>query len=43
MAKRAGLGGFVNGGDVCWYAFKTPDKKCPVLVLTGDFVRACPG
>jgi mRNA interferase MazF len=24
----------VNRGDVCWYTFKTPDKKRPVLVLT---------
>ena len=23
-------------GDVCWYAFKTPDKKRPVLILTRD-------
>jgi len=26
----------VNRGDVCWYTFKTPDKKRPVLVLTRD-------
>jgi mRNA interferase MazF len=26
----------VNRGDVCWYNFKTPDKKRPVLVLTRD-------
>jgi mRNA interferase MazF len=24
----------VNRGDVCWYTFKAPDKKRPVLVLT---------
>jgi mRNA interferase MazF len=26
----------VNQGDVCWYNFKSPDKKRPVLVLTRD-------
>jgi mRNA interferase MazF len=26
----------VNRGDVCWYAFKTPDKRRPVLILTRD-------
>ncbi|EQD76336.1 transcriptional modulator of MazE/toxin, MazF [mine drainage metagenome] len=26
----------MNRGDVCWYTFKTPDKKRPVLVLTRD-------
>jgi mRNA interferase MazF len=26
----------LNRGDVCWYNFKTPDKKRPVLVLTRD-------
>jgi mRNA interferase MazF len=26
----------VNRGDVCWYTFKPPDKKRPVLVLTRD-------
>jgi mRNA interferase MazF len=26
----------VNRGDVCWYKFKTPDKKRPVLILTRD-------
>jgi mRNA interferase MazF len=26
----------VNRGDICWYAFETPDKKRPVLVLTRD-------
>jgi mRNA interferase MazF len=26
----------VNRGDICWYAFKRPDKKRPVLVLTRD-------
>ncbi|MGQ0835634.1 MAG: type II toxin-antitoxin system PemK/MazF family toxin [Gammaproteobacteria bacterium] len=23
-------------GDVCWYSFKAPDKRRPVLVLTRD-------
>lgn len=26
----------MNRGDVCWYNFKTPGKKRPVLVLTRD-------
>jgi mRNA interferase MazF len=26
----------VNRGDVCWYTFKTPVKKRPVLILTRD-------
>lgn len=26
----------MNRGDVCWYAFKTPDKRRPVLILTRD-------
>jgi mRNA interferase MazF len=26
----------MNRGDVCWYIFKTPDKKRPVLVLTRE-------
>jgi len=26
----------VNRGDVCWYTFKVPDKKRPVLILTRD-------
>jgi mRNA interferase MazF len=26
----------VTRGDVCWYTFKTPDKKRPVLILTRD-------
>jgi mRNA interferase MazF len=26
----------VNWGDVCWYSFKPPDKKRPVLILTRD-------
>jgi mRNA interferase MazF len=26
----------VNRGDVCWYTFKAPDKKGPVLILTRD-------
>jgi mRNA interferase MazF len=26
----------VNRGDVCWYTFKTPDKRRPVLILTRE-------
>jgi mRNA interferase MazF len=26
----------VNRGDIYWYAFKGPDKKRPVLILTRD-------
>lgn len=26
----------MNRGDVCWYVFKPPDKKRPVLILTRD-------
>jgi mRNA interferase MazF len=26
----------VNRGDVCWYNFKAPDKKRPVLILTRE-------
>jgi len=26
----------LNRGDVCWYTFKAPDKKRPVLILTRD-------
>jgi mRNA interferase MazF len=26
----------VNRGDVCWYTFRGPDKKRPVLILTRD-------
>ena len=26
----------MNRGDVCWYRFKAPDKKRPVLVLTRE-------
>ena len=26
----------MNRGEVCWYTFKAPDKKRPVLVLTRD-------
>jgi mRNA interferase MazF len=26
----------VRRGDVCWYAFKSPDRKRPVLILTRD-------
>ena len=26
----------MNRGDICWYTFKAPDKKRPVLVLTRE-------
>jgi mRNA interferase MazF len=26
----------VRRGDVCWYTFKAPDKRRPVLILTRD-------
>jgi mRNA interferase MazF len=26
----------MNRGDVCWYTFRAPDKKRPVLVLTRE-------
>ena len=26
----------MNRGDVCWYTFKMPDKRRPVLILTRD-------
>jgi len=26
----------MNRGDVCWYKFKLPDKKRPVLILTRE-------
>lgn len=26
----------MNRGDICWYSFKAPDKRRPVLVLTRD-------
>jgi mRNA interferase MazF len=26
----------VRRGDICWYSFKAPDKRRPVLVLTRD-------
>jgi mRNA interferase MazF len=26
----------VNRGDICWYTFKAPDRKRPVLILTRD-------
>jgi mRNA interferase MazF len=26
----------VNRGDVCWYTFKAPNKRRPVLILTRD-------
>jgi mRNA interferase MazF len=30
------MGGDVNQGDVYWYAFKEPDKRRPVLILTSN-------
>src|SRR3990170_2971338 len=36
MARRAGLGRDVKRGDVCWYTFKAPDRRRPVLILTRD-------
>lgn len=30
----------MNRGDVCWYTFKAPDKKRPVLILTRDSASA---
>lgn len=30
------MGSAVNRGDVCWYTFKAPDKRRPVLILTRD-------
>ena len=29
----------MNRGDVCWYTFKAPDKRRPVLILTRDSAR----
>jgi mRNA interferase MazF len=26
----------VNRGEVCWYTFKAPDKRRPVLIVTRD-------
>jgi mRNA interferase MazF len=26
----------VHRGDICWYTFKAPDKKRPVLILSRD-------
>jgi len=26
----------VNRGDICWYTFKAPDKRRPVLIVTRD-------
>ena len=26
----------MNRGDVCWYTFKAPNKRRPVLILTRD-------
>ena len=28
----------MNRGDICWYTFKTPDKKRPVLIMTRESV-----
>lgn len=30
----------MNRGDICWYKFKAPDKKRPVLILTRDSTLA---
>lgn len=30
----------MNRGDVCWYTFKAPDKRRPVLILTRDSATA---
>lgn len=30
------MGSLVNRGDVCWYTFRIPDKRRPVLILTRD-------
>ena len=34
--QRAGQGRIVQRGDICWYTFKAPDKKGPVLILSRD-------
>ena len=26
----------MNRGDICWYTFKAPDKRRPVLIVTRD-------
>ena len=26
----------MNRGDICWYTFKAPDKRRPVLIMTRD-------
>ena len=26
----------MNRGDICWYNFKAPDKRRPVLIVTRD-------
>ena len=26
----------MNRGDVCWYTFKAPDKRRPVLIMTRE-------
>jgi len=26
----------LNRGDICWYTFKAPDKRRPVLIMTRD-------
>jgi mRNA interferase MazF len=31
-----GVGCGLVSGDICWYTFKSPDKKRPVLILTRD-------
>ena len=32
----------MNRGDVCWYTFRTPGKKRPVLILTRDSAFTVP-
>ena len=31
----------VNRGDICWYTFKAPDKRRPVLIVTRDSAIGC--
>ncbi len=30
------MGSALKRGEVCWYTFKAPDKRRPVLILTRD-------
>ena len=34
MAGRTGLGRTMRQADVCWYTFRAPDKRRPVLIVT---------